>query len=559
MSSGLVHRPRSLRSITRTFPQLGTSSGDTLNRSYAPSGRWLGVTVLDWWRAGCPAGLSWRAGALALPAWLLSAAAITGTTTRESFVAWLLLSLAGSLTAGILLLLLAPIAKRLVGLPGAAAVVLVWALAGIAGLVLQLWLASITEIDHPEMTPSVLVTAVAFMWAWLPIGGRISSAIRLDRSTRAVLLRQLARERALALESARLVESDRNRVLEQTARVVSEQLLKATELSSDPDAAAAALQDVVDEVLRPLSHELARGEVHEQTLVETVHTMGAASPRPLSDFLPVLRNPSIGLLGITIVRPIIVLAIIVSATGQMIPLGNSWLWLALLAVYSCAISASYLLAEARTTSSLRELSLAVDAAEWAAARLRQLAWSERERLGQSIHGEAQARIVATALSIQLGRSEEVEEQLAMLSDDIHELLVTSHYETDWRAVWSRILQVWEYSIEIHQDIDESTARRLDADSVAAHAVVSVLREGATNAVRHGKARCLDIQLSTDVRDRIHLAMVDDGTQGANPGTPGMGSHTMDAVCMDWMLITTPTGHRLDARIPTIQEGDHGRR
>lgn len=497
-----------------------------------------------------------RAWALGLPAWLLTAAAAASATTQDSIVTWILIALAGYLAAGILLLLVGPIAQRRTT---PITVIPAWALAGITGLLVTFVLADITAMDRPAISPGVLLTGVLFVFAWFPIGGRLSYALRLDKSTRAGLLRQLARERALALESARLVESDRTRVLEQTARVVSEQLLKATALSADPAAAAAALQDVVEEVVRPLSHELARGEVQEQTLVEAVHTMGAASPRPLSDFLPALRHPSIGLLGITALRPLIVLAIVIAVSDWHMPPPGAWLALGVMLLYSCAITAAYILAAARTTSSLSELSLAIDAAEWSSARLRQLAWSERERLGQSIHGDAQARIVATALSIQLGRSEDVEKQVSMLSADIHELLVTGYLETDWRAVWSRILQVWKYSIDIKQEIDESTARRLDEDSVAAHAVVSVLREGATNAVRHGAARRLDIRLSMEARDCIRLALIDDGTEGAIPGMPGMGSRTMDAACLDWTLITTPTGHRLDARIPTIQEVEHGRR
>lgn len=497
-----------------------------------------------------------RAWALGLPAWLLTAAAAASATTQDSIVTWIMIALAGYLAAGILLLLVAPMTQRRAT---PITVILTWALAGITGLLVTFTLADITALDRPEISPGVLLTGVLFVFAWYPIGGRLSYALHLDKSTRARLLRQLARERALALESARLVESDRTRVLEQTARVVSEQLLKATALSADPAAAAAALQDVVDEVVRPLSHELARGEVQEQTLVEAVHTMGAASPRPLRDFLPALRHPTLGLISITALRPLIVLAITIAVSDWNMPPAGAWIALGVMALYSCAITAAYILAAARTTSSLSELSLAIDAAEWASARLRQLAWSERERLGQSIHGEAQARIVATALSIQLGRSEDVAQQVAELSEDIHALLVAGHHESNWRAVWSRILQVWEYSIEIQQDIDEGTARRLDADSVAAHAVVSVLREGATNAVRHGKTRRLDIQLSMDDRECIQLTLIDDGTQGAIPGTPGMGSRTMDAACMDWTLITTPTGHRLDARIPTIQEVGHGRR
>jgi hypothetical protein len=461
-----------------------------------------------------------------------------------------LLALCGYLMAGLVLLAGSGKLRDRQATVRRVGVVLTWSVAGVASALTAITLAIVAGLRGPASYTGVVVSGVVFAVIWFPIGGRIASAVATDARTRARLLQQLARERALALESARLVDADRKRLVQQTEDVVSVQLQKATALSSDPDAAAAALQLVVDEVVRPLSRELARGEVQEQVLVEAVHTMGAVSPRPLTEFVRELSRPTTDLIGSMLMRIVVSLLIVMVLTRWQGLATWSWVLLLIIAAYSVVISAFFLLAEARANASERELQLAVDSAEWASSRLRQLAWSERDRLGHVIHGDAQARIVATALQIQLGDHGDVADRVAGLESQIHDLLLKRDVDDDWHAVWDRVLRVWEYSVQVTESLDEQAVAQLAGDPIAAHAVVSVMREGVTNAVRHGRARCLALELASETDGVIRLSIRDDGNTPAAVGAPGMGSRTMDAACLEWNLWTTEPGHVLVAHIPT---------
>lgn len=547
---------RMSRGVTHTYSQSPRRSGSTVGGTRSRQSPQRGVVLHAWWRKGCPEGLSVRAWLMALPAWLLTWLALALTTPGAAIVAWVLMGLSGFIVAGMVLLVAAPIVHALGDRMRAWVTVLVWALAGAAGIVASLALGLLAGLAPGATGLGPVAAAVVFAVAWFPVGGRFACAVRTDARTREALLRQLARERALALESARLVDADRRRLVQQTEAVVSDQLRKATALTADPEAAAGALQAVVDEVVRPLSRELERGEVHESALVEAVHSIGAVSPRPLSDFASQLRRPSTPVVLTTLFRIALAFVAVMAVTNWQWPTTGAVLALLLLAVYAVISSGLLVLAIARADASARELSLAVDGAEWAASRLRQLAWSERERLGRVIHGEAQARIVATALQIQLGESNDVEDRVASLETDIHRALVAEEDEADWRRVWHRVLRVWEYSVDVHQQLDPVAEQRLDDDAVAAHAVVSVMREGVTNAVRHGGARRLDLELSLADDDVLRLVIADDGTGGRPDGPPGMGSRTMDAACLEWNLSTHSIGHTLIARIPTSRGAVH---
>lgn len=536
--------------IARTYPQPDAPDSATLVPIHAPFRGGQGFRVETWWRSGCPGGLTARAWFMALPPWLLTWAALALTVVNASVLMWVLIGLSGYIVVGLVMLL----GDRLVrGLPPrwrTMATVVVWMASGATGFATAMLLGHVTALA-PEGSPLAgIVASSIFGAAWFPVGGRFADAVETDAQSRAVLLRQLARERALALQSAQLVDADRRRLVQQTEDVVSEQLRKATALSADPDAAAAALQTVVDEVVRPLSRELERGDVQEQALVEAVHTMGAVSPRSLVEFRTALGRPGVGVVATTLFRIAMSVSIVIGF-DEWRPLGaQTWAILGVLACYTVLASALFLLAFTRAQASAEDLSRAVESAEWAASRLRQLAWSERERLGRSIHGDAQARIVATALQIQLGHHDDIHQRVQALEQDIHSLLVAGEDSADWRAVWDRILRVWEYSIEVHALIAPEAVSRLDDDAVAAHAVVSVMREAVTNSVRHGQARNIDIEVALDHDDMLRMVIADDGMTSDANGAPGLGSRTLDAACHEWHLGANAIGHTLVARIPT---------
>lgn len=536
--------------IARTYPQPDAPDSVTLDPIHAPFRGGQGFRVETWWRDGCPGGLTPRAWFMALPAWLLTWVALALAFPSASFLVWALNGLSGFIVAGLVMLLGDQAIRVLAPRLKTVATIVVWVTAGAFGFTTTMVLGDVMALA-PKGSPiaGVLVSA-AFAVAWFPVGGRFAHAVQTDARSRAVLLRQLARERALALESAQLVEADRRRLVQQTEEVVSEQLRKATVLSADPMAAAVALQTVVDEVVRPLSRELERGDVQEQALVEAVQTMGAVSPRALGEFRSALARPGLGVVATTLLRVAISVSIVFGLNDWR-PLGPATLAvLGVIAGYTVVASALFLLAFARAQASAEDLSRAVENAEWAASRLRQLAWSERERLGRSIHGDAQARIVATALQIQLGHHDDIDQRVQELEQDIRALLGAGEDATDWRVVWERILRVWEYSIEVHALIAPEAAARLDDDAVAAHAVVSVMREAVTNSVRHGHARNIDIEVALDHGDMLRMVIADDGTTADKTGAPGLGSRTLDSVCLEWHLSMNAIGHTLIARIPT---------
>ena len=105
---------------------------------------------------------------------------------------------------------------------------------------------------------------------------------------------------------------------------------------------------------------------------------------------------------------------------------------------------------------------------------------------------------------------------------------------DWRSDVDGIESLWSAAIALELRMAPECQEMLDADDIAARALVEVVREGINNAVRHGGADEVHVSVSP-CPGGIVCEIRDDGIGVDGTPQPGMGSRLLDAVCMDWSL------------------------
>lgn len=503
----------------------------------------------EWWRAGLPAGLSLRTFGVGVPLIFFAAALLTTQPHEVSWLAWFFYAAAAYLAVVIVAQVLRPrIRTRSTSLRRwITAVVLL--LAGPITIIGALAVAHLAGVPDPDHVDASFIVLAVFLAVWLVAGGRLSSSIEEDARDREAILVELAREKALALESARLVEVDRERLLEDVRRMVTDRLVATHGDGGNPDDASAHLRSLVDDAVRPLSRELRDAQVREEELVDQVATMRVPGPALLwshpgriADVEPGDGALAAGLIGASAVAGL-------SAWY----LGAGLLWVAVPVVYSIVLAMIVLLANARASSTRVELMEAFDAADRASALVRQEAWVTRRRLANTMHGEVQGRILASALRIRGMESEEEAQELSALSADLHQVLDSGLSGDDWHLAWERLIEMWEFTLELQVDWDESARERIEGDPVAGAAVVAAVGEAITNAVRHGQATRADIAVMAHGPDAVVVTVADNGrTSGVSandgPVIRGMGSATLDAVCVTWKLAPQAMGHRFEGVI-----------
>lgn len=239
-----------------------------------------------WWhRVGGANAMSLPAWLLTLPGALISAVLTSSDETFADAGQWLILGLVGHLLVGAIMLsawltVLGPGKRR--SRPKTFALVLI--IAGAA----RGWFIAVTA-QAWELSDSLnlgfrMTSAIGTVLLWMTLATLIVDGTRRHRATMAVLQGQLDREQRLTDASVHLVHEYRESIVSSTQQIVTEQLEHAISLSADPEQAALHLRQIVDDVVRPLSHELERRSVHEDALVSEISHPAVRTHFPLRDY-----------------------------------------------------------------------------------------------------------------------------------------------------------------------------------------------------------------------------------------------------------------------------------
>lgn len=156
----------------------------------------------------------------------------------------------------------------------------------------------------------------------------------------------------------------------------------------------------------------------------------------------------------------------------------------------------------------------------------QQARADRE-LAQLLHSQVQNLLLAKSVEItQLldshrsldGEKQVLEEHLSELESYL-EGLTSSSQQTSHRTI-QNVLATWSPILNISIEYSQSVAESLCVSE--AGLVASILNEGIANALRHGLARAVKINLNID--QKHILVVIDDDGVGPRHGTAGLGTY-----------------------------------
>ena len=391
---------------------------------------------------------------------------------------------------------------------------------------------------------------------------------------------------------------------------------------------ANALHDLIDEVIKPLGRKLALREPDEAQ-IQFGYPEAHASKRNVLQLLKLIPRVSpfnplasailisvVGFLAKSAVEGYFTAIVLVAMSSSVIFLGSfaarqlqSWLkpklsdaaWAPIYLAITTAIS----LADALTTamffgwsedslglllglalasfvmqvsvaavigsrieqaSVLTELEQAIKRVTWMNARLNQLTWVEKSRLAKLVHGDIQARIMATALSIDLNKTDDSNSKhlIESLRADCDAALFQPIQKSSLPAFISSLTKIWRASVQIDSDISDEALQILESDAAAADSVAEIIREGVNNAVRHGGADKIwinaKLQVFGDDGQALDVGLLSliIGNNGRVPlgheSEPGLGSELLNQLTLKWSLKNSANGAVLQADVPLRAAG-----
>jgi signal transduction histidine kinase len=185
------------------------------------------------------------------------------------------------------------------------------------------------------------------------------------------------------------------------------------------------------------------------------------------------------------------------------------------------------------------------------SQLRQEVWLNRRKIAAVLHGSVQGALYAGA--IRLAKSDEpspqeIEQVQSDIVAAINKLEVVDGSER-LVDVLDQIKDVWDGAVELElPKLDAKTIEVLEGNLVAGACVAEVIRESVSNAVKHGQAKRIRVELDLKPHNLVEVRVSNDGQPVSKEAKAGYGSSILDEVAYEWNLESVGSQTVLTARV-----------
>jgi signal transduction histidine kinase len=194
-----------------------------------------------------------------------------------------------------------------------------------------------------------------------------------------------------------------------------------------------------------------------------------------------------------------------------------------------------------------------DQLRWAIARINLLAWYNRGIVSRLLHGPIQNSLHATAIRLKNADPEVVVDNVIRdlrrrIAETSPTTLVGDLDEADLSASLAEATRLWRDIAEVKIAVSPEALSALELDRPAAEIVLDLCNEACSNAVRHGKAQIVEIQIAVS-GSLLELTVLDDGSGAAATAGKGLGTRFLDSCSVSWQISQREGKNLLQVPLP----------
>jgi signal transduction histidine kinase len=239
-------------------------------------------------------------------------------------------------------------------------------------------------------------------------------------------------------------------------------------------------------------------------------------------------------------------------------------------LFTVLFTVLFALAGSATRQASRATSRLADTAaelSWEVARLSEEYRHARLSLARALHGKVQAGMMSSLMRLRQAMNDGDADLDAMTEHTRRELasLVASIGESGSEeavsldAVIADIQDTWEGVAACRLAVDSQTSALVASDPIAMTALTELLPELAFNAIRHGHATVINLELGLHDDRTIVLVCSDNGSRPADSGRVGLGTKLLDQCALRWHRRTEQTGTITEVFLPVSPRVATGQR
>jgi signal transduction histidine kinase len=197
-----------------------------------------------------------------------------------------------------------------------------------------------------------------------------------------------------------------------------------------------------------------------------------------------------------------------------------------------------------------ELFAANQALELELNRTAQQIWLLRQQAAQILHGSVQSSLTAANMRIR-GATQIDGALLSKVQEDVERAsYAIANYgasEISLEKSLTEIADLWQGVCDVKFQYSNALMESVSKDSITAHCINEIVKECVSNAIRHGNAKRVSVEISDPKDGSLVISVTNDG--GVDISTHrGVGSEMLDEISMNWSRERTDIGVRVLAKV-----------
>lgn len=185
------------------------------------------------------------------------------------------------------------------------------------------------------------------------------------------------------------------------------------------------------------------------------------------------------------------------------------------------------------------------------------AYRQQQRMiSRVLHGPVQDAINSTIYRLQsspkLESSVLIGEMKERIEQALEQINSAEKSSTDLDRLFDEIVELWEGVVNIRIDITPGDSAAIKHDEQAAYTLGEVVREACANAIRHGEAKNIHVKVSIyDEARAICVTSENDGLPFPLESIDGLGTQMLNELCLNWRREQVENLTLLTAQIPLV--------
>lgn len=366
--------------------------------------------------------------------------------------------------------------------------------------------------------------------------------------------------------------------------------IQETLASASSAAVIGSLRDAADEVVRPLSREVAEGQddLNFENEPAAVRVKSALPKRViLGEFLipfwaatmsigllvsstVLLEEPVVSVILLTLIFTLIFgFGLTVQALTKKLEVPTLAAWVLVPLIYAFPLSSFFVLKPVlnmqstdaqiftllvfewtlglllffaqlvqlqrrETTERLKEVNRQL---EVISSRLSQELWLNRKRMAALLHGPIQAALYASAMGM-AQTNNPTPDYLTKVQKDIEtaldQLNNPNRLESETLlSVLNQIKELWSGSVEVEIKISAELEAAITKEPLTCEATIELTRELVTNSIKHGQASRVKVTIDQIDSTRFSVEVTDNGKALVEGSAPGYGTKVLNELSLNW--------------------------